>query len=267
MDTLPTDEEYKAALLQSRQAAKFAINSTMGGSCASCLGNKCGGGESCWHRQTGTDRNKIAWECGCFPSTTDPNLPTPGGWIPKFFDKPSAKVEVEVELQLTRANFQTNTGTAAECKSLCLNAFDRIKYWLNNTWFVQCKKSNTKEFCEEQYRLGYNGAQASWQNCNALCNGGKPFINPYPASTQPNTNTSNAALAQTRNTANFANPTNSVSLSCCSGGLSCVGEATCWKRIGITGVVECKCLSGNPNYPSSQGWTRYPRRAVPPTWA
>ena len=58
-----------------------------------------------------------------------------------------------------------------------------------------------------------------------------------------------------------------TSLSCCSGGVSCVSPATCWRRIGITGVVECKCLSGNPNYPDSGGWTRFPRRAIGPIWA
>ena len=91
--TQTTTEEQKAALLQSRQAANFT-NPTMGGSCASCLGNICGGGETCWHRQTGTETGNIKWECKCFPQSTNPNLPPAGGWIPKFFDRPSASVKI-----------------------------------------------------------------------------------------------------------------------------------------------------------------------------
>ena len=90
---MSTDEIYKTQLLQARQAANFTTP-TMSGSCASCLGNQCGGGETCWHRQTGTDRDKITWECKCFSQSTNPNKPTPGGWIPKFFDKPSASVKI-----------------------------------------------------------------------------------------------------------------------------------------------------------------------------
>lgn len=71
-------------------------------------------------------------------------------------------------------------------------------------------------------------------------------------------------LLQARQAANFTNPTNAA---CCLGGLSCVNGSACWKRRGITGNIECKCLSGNPNSPVSQGWVRYPPRAEPPTWA
>ena len=94
---MSTDEMYKIQLLQARQAANFVTNSTMGGLCDSCLGNQCVGGTTCWHRQTGTDTRNIKWECKCVPLTglnSNPNLPTPGGWIPKFFDKPSASVKI-----------------------------------------------------------------------------------------------------------------------------------------------------------------------------
>ena len=98
---MSTDKEYKAALLQSRQAANFTTP-TMSGSCVDCLGIVCpnlpnGNKRDCW-----VDIVKKPAECRCFDIATPPSLP----WIKR---KEGTSGTREIALQIARANLTTPT--------------------------------------------------------------------------------------------------------------------------------------------------------------
>jgi len=135
MNTLPTDEQYKAALLQSRQAAKF-VNPTMGGSCADCLGTVCpdinSKKQDCW-----VDIVTKPAKCKCFDIATPPSLP----WIRR---KEGTR---EIALQIARANltpppttqFQAPPAPLNCCKGDKCNVRQGFKCYIHTTTGVcQC---------------------------------------------------------------------------------------------------------------------------------
>lgn len=113
-NALSTDEMYKSALLQSRQAANF-VNPTNANFCYAkdmstgstkniCIagGNQCPGcslNNCCY-------KNTVLNECGCFASN-------PGtGWIRQSVKSPDYKMEAS--LRIARENFSTPTNPTSQ---------------------------------------------------------------------------------------------------------------------------------------------------------